>query len=253
LVGLFATRGNLHSRRAGRHARHGETDRLGPLGQQAAHVLRRHVADRDVAAHLGDVAGRQRVRDAPLAPQGRNVLDVDHGRREPRPGHRRHPAPAAAAGGGLVDGDLRARSRAGGRTGGNGGGRSPRSQEEASVHGRLYDPGRLPYPAPSPPNRSAIRRASESRTSRYAASRTSREPSVSVGSKVGQYSISAARPRVSSTARCCASGVSETIRSNESSSSSSKVLGLWPETSRPISAITSRVKGSGPSESSPAS
>src|SRR5215217_152201 len=56
--------------------------------------------------------------------------------------------------------------------------------------------------------------------------------------------MSTALPRASSTARCWASGVSETTRSNDSSSRSSKVLGLKPVRSPPSSSMTAAAKGS---------
>jgi hypothetical protein len=65
-----------------------------------------------------------------------------------------------------------------------------------------------------------------------------------VGSNVFQNSTSQAMVRVSSTAWCCASGESAMIRSKEVSSNSSKVFGLWPDMSTPISFITSTIIGS---------
>ena len=50
--------------------------------------------------------------------------------------------------------------------------------------------------------------------------------------------------RAISTARCCASGVSEITRSNAPSSRSSKLLAWWRLRSAPISSITATAKGS---------
>ena len=72
-----------------------------------------------------------------------------------------------------------------------------------------------------------------------------REPLVTVGSGVGQYSTSNASVRAISSARWWASGASVITRSKLVSASSSRVRGWWREMSRPISSITATANGSG--------
>src|SRR6202166_3688027 len=65
-----------------------------------------------------------------------------------------------------------------------------------------------------------------------------------LGSRVGQYSTSHAMVRVSSTAKCCASGARLMMRSKELSSSSSKLFGRWRSIEMPISSMAATAKGS---------
>src|SRR6218665_3565825 len=51
-----AVSGAVHAGRAYRHARHGQTQGLGPLAQQGAHVAGGHMAFHQVAVDQGGVA-----------------------------------------------------------------------------------------------------------------------------------------------------------------------------------------------------